>query len=104
MGVPTPTITWYHNNVIITGPRYFVESVKYPDSNYEYLNINNLISADSGEYHCSAMNIAGTSPNSSIITVRNPETKRSAEDVDGRASLCAAESADAGTNKHYYIS
>ncbi|XP_048583436.1 hemicentin-2 isoform X2 [Nematostella vectensis] len=79
VGFPKPVVTWTRNNQDVrSNARLFV------DPNTNDLLINNILTSDTGQYICSAVNPIGEDEKSSFISIIS---EASAEIIRGNASL-----------------
>ena len=70
IGEPTPTISWYFNDVMITeSDKYSIYSGRVIGRAENALTINNPETSDAGTYTCHAENIVGSDSSSGILTV-----------------------------------
>ena len=69
-GVPTPTVTWYHDNVQLNnGGRIVITRVSPSTAT---LTISDLTEGDTGMYQCIASNVVGRTQASWALQVRTP--------------------------------
>ena len=69
-GVPTPTVTWYHDNVQLNdGGRFSITRVS---PSMATLTISGLTEGDTGMYQCIASNVVGRTQASWALQVRTP--------------------------------
>ena len=77
IGVPTPLITWFHNEEIVgndAGYRYVKKQ------NRHTLIVPHVTVKDRGEFTCHASNIAGTSSSTAYLHVITPQSALSQEE------------------------
>lgn len=97
-GEPVPKLTWYHNNRTITpDARHIIMKHSSESITIGVLIILPVQSTDSGTYHCSAKNAAGSVVSyPAQLSIGHSLAKRSIDQGTGQASLCNRKSADAG--------
>ena len=70
IGEPTPTFSWYFNDVMITeSDKYSIYSGRVIGRAESSLQINNPETSDAGTYTCHAENVVGSDNSSGILTV-----------------------------------
>ena len=69
-GIPTPTVTWYHDNVELHSGRKI--SITRVSPSMATLNISSLTVDDTGIYQCFAGNVVGRTQRSLSLQVRTP--------------------------------
>ena len=70
IGEPSPTISWYFNDVmIITSDKYNISAAGVPGRVEGSLQIINPETSDAGTYTCHAENVVGSDNSSGILTV-----------------------------------
>ena len=69
-GIPTPTVTWYHNNMELSAGG--VISVTRMSLSTSMLTISNLAESHTGIYQCFASNVVGRTQASRALQVRTP--------------------------------
>ena len=70
IGEPSPTISWYFNNVmIITSNKYNISAAGVAGRVESSLTIINPETSDAGTYTCHAENVVGSDNSSGILTV-----------------------------------
>ena len=67
-GIPTPTVTWYHNGVQLSAGGAISISRNFP--NVSVLSISSLAAEDTGMYQCFASNVVGRTQASWALQVR----------------------------------
>ena len=70
IGEPSPTISWFFNDVvIITSDKYNLSAAGVSGRVESSLQINNPETSDAGTYTCHAENVVGSGNSSGILTV-----------------------------------
>ena len=67
-GIPTPSVTWYHNGVQLSAGG--VISISRNSLNISVLSISSLAVEDTGMYQCFASNVVGRTQASWALQVR----------------------------------
>ena len=67
-GIPTPTVTWYHNGVQLSAGGAI--SISRNSANVSVLSISSLAVEDTGMYQCFASNVVGRTQASWALQVR----------------------------------
>ena len=76
IGEPSPTISWYFNDVmIITSDKYNISDGRIPGRVESSLTINNPETSNAGTYTCRAENVVGSDNSSGILTVNGKVPK-----------------------------